>query len=252
MEPEIKVRRHFGLKFILILLGMILIAGVVGLAIIRDRIVNYPQNQVTIIGQGRISYEPDIANVTLGVQIDKVAKAEDALKQLNEKMDKIVAALKAKGILAEDIKTQNYSLQPQYDYNNGIATTSGFNANEQLVVKVKDIKADANKLSQIVEAASLAGANQIVGITFDLSNLESLKQEARLAAIADAKSKAGVLAAAAGIELGDVIGWWENLVQSPYSGSGYYGVGGGGGGAPVVPAGNQEIVVEMNVNYRVK
>jgi len=252
MEPEKKMRRPLGLKFILILLGMILVAGVVVLAIIRDRIVNYPQNQVSVVGQGRVSYEPDIANVTLGVQIDKVAKAEEALKQLNERMDKIVAALKAKGIAAEDIKTQNYSLLPQYDYNNGVASTSGFNANEQLVVKVKDIKTDSNKLSQIVEEASRAGANQIVGITFDLSNLEALKQQARLAAITDAKSKAGILAAAAGVQLGDIIGWWENVVQAPYLSSSYSSGMGGGGSAPVVPGGSQEIVVEINLNYRVK
>ncbi len=75
-------------------------------------------------------------------------------------------------------------------------------------------------------------------------------------AIKDAKSKSNALAAAAGIKLGRVVGWYENMIQpvdQPVMGM---------GGAerdlssakaiPQVPSGSQDIIVEMNLNYEVK
>ena len=100
----------------------------------------------------------------------------------------------------------------------------------------------------------------MLGIVFDVSNLEQLKQQARVAAIADAKSKAGAQAQAAGVSLGDIMGWWENVIQSPdsaaYAASGDMGkggAGGSGGGAvyPVLPSGSQEIIIEVSLNYRI-
>lgn len=242
-------------KVALMIVGMVLLTGIVTIAILRDRIVNQPQYQVSVVGQGKISYQPDVANITIGAQIDKVVKADEALKQLNDKMNNIIAALKASGIKDEDLKTQNYSLLPQYDYVNNVSTLAGYNANEQLVVKVNNISADPNLVGKVVEAASKAGANQIVGISYDLSNLEDLKQQARIKAISDAKTKASVLARAAGVKLGDIIGWWENLVQAPGANSISYDAKGGMGGGAVaasLPNGNQEIIIEISVNYRLK
>jgi len=243
-------------KIILMIIGMVLLAGIVTIAILRDRIVNQPQYQVSVVGQGKISYQPDVANITVGIQIDKMAKADEALKQLNDKMNGIVNALKAAGIKDEDLKTQNYSLSPQYDYINNVSTSSGYSANEQLVVKINNIKTDPSLVGKVVEAASKAGANQIVGISYDVSNLEELKQQARIKGISDAKTKASVLARAASVRLGDIVGWWENVIQAPGVNSTYYdsakGGMGGGAVAPSLPNGNQDIIIEINVSYRIK
>lgn len=243
-------------KTIFIFLAVILLTAVVIVSILRDRIVNSPQWQVSVTGQGKVAYQPDIANVTLGVQIDKMFRAETALNQLNDKMEKIIKAVKVAGIPDEDVQTQNYSLYPQYDYLDNVASLAGYNANQQILVKVKGISEDADKVSKVIAAATKAGVNQVLGVAFDVSNLEQLKQEARLKAINDAKSKAGNLAAAAGVRLGKVVGWWENFIQAPGATSYYDGKGGMGGGAgavaPVVLTGSQEIIVEVNLNYQVK
>ncbi len=245
-------------RVVLALIGMVLLAGIVTVSILRDRIVNYPQWQVNVTGQGKVSYQPDTAEVTIGVQVDRAAFADLALKQLNDKMQKIVEAVKAAGIPAEDISTQNYSLSPQYDYRDGVQVSAGYTANQQVVVKVKDLKDSQDKLSKVIGESTKAGANQVLGITFNVSNLEQLKQEARLKAIADAKSKAGSLADAAGVKLGKVVGWWENLVQAPgqpglygYA-DGKGGMGGGAAGSPTVPTGTQEVIIEVNLNYKVE
>lgn len=246
-------------KFILKLVGIILLAGIIIVSIIRDRIVNNPQYQVSVSGQGKVAYTADIAIVTLGAQVDKVRTAEDALKQLNDKMNKIIEALKKSGVKDENIRTENYTLTPQYDLIGGVSKVTGYNANQQLSVKVEGIDKDQNLVSSAIKAASAAGANQITDIKFDVSNLNNLKQEARLKAIADAKSKSANIASAAGVKLKKVIGWYENIIKAPDTTFPYYGYGLGGGGeggggvpAPQIPAGSQEIIIEINLNYEVK
>lgn len=251
-----KLKASGGKTAIAIILILVL-GSIAAVSILRDRIVNYPQYQVSVIGQGKVSYQPDIATITLGVQIDKVAKADEALSQLNTRITSIVAAVKAQGIAPEDIVTQNYSLYPQYDYKDNITTVSGYNANQQISIKVRDLKNNPDKISQVLVEASKAGINQVLGINFDVSNLEDLKQEARLKAMNDAKIKAVDMAGAAGIKLGDIVGWWENVVQAPGTQVTAYDSGkGGAGGASYVPStipsGNQEIIIEMNVSYRLK
>lgn len=246
-------------KLVMGILLIVAITSITIVSIIRDRIVDNQQNQVSITGQGRIAYQPDIATVTFGVQIDKVSKAEDALNQLNEKIKKIVAAVAGQGISQDDIITQSYTLYPQYDYVGGVSVPSGYNANQQIAVKVRDIKNNPNKTSSVIAEASKAGVNQVIGISFDVSDLESLKQQARVLAIADAQSKAGNMSKAAKVKLGEVVGWWENYVQGPgiatqtYLGSDKGGMGGASGAvSPTVPTGSSEIVMEMNISYKLK
>lgn len=247
--------RH-GAKAAIIIVGLVLLAVIIVCAILRDRLVNQNFKQVTITGQGRVAYNPDLAIVTLGVQIDKVAKAEEALNQLNAKMDGIIKAVKALGITSDNIQTQNYTLYPQYDYKDNVSTVSGYNANEQLVVKVTGYDKDQNKLNQVVAAASKAGANQVNNLVFDASNLNDLKQAARIEAISDAKSKSTALAEAAGVQLKSITGWYENMISPvpgyiDYSAKGGMGAGGGAVDAQT-PSGSREVVIEIGVNYNIK
>lgn len=244
-------------KFVLILVAIILLAGIIVISILRDRIVNPQFRSVTITGQGKVSYSPDLAIITLGVQIDKVAKPEEALNQLNTKVASIIKAVNAVGISSDDIQTQNYSLYPQYDYKDNISSVTGYNANEQLVIKVKNYDKNSDNLGKIIAAASKAGANQVNNLSFDSSRLNDLKQEARVKAINDAKEKSSALATAAGVQLKDISGWYENLVQPlPYvtdmSAKGGMGIGGGGAITPSMPTSDREVIIEIGVTYNLK
>lgn len=251
---EENLRNYWSPKFVLILVALVLLAGIITISILRDRIVNQQFRSVTITGQGRVSYSPDLAIVNLGVQIDKVAKPEEALNQLNSKVASIILAVKAIGIEAADIQTQNYSLYPQYDYKDNVSSVSGYNANEQLVIKVKNYDKTPDNLNKIIAAASKAGANQVNNLSFDSSKLNDLKQEARVKAIADAKDKSSALALAAGVELKDISGWYENFVQpiSYVTDTGAKGGMGGGTSSPSTPTSDREIVIEIGVTYNLK
>ena len=247
-------------KVILSLLAVLILGAVIIVSILRDRIVGQMQSQVTVVGRGEVEYKPDMANVSLGVQIDKAPNPETALNQMNEKIGKIIEGLKAIGISEDDIETKTYNLYPQYDYVSGVSSVSGYNANQQISVKARNIGEDNSLVNKVVAESSRAGANQILGVSYDISSLNDLKQEARVKAIEDARSKAKELARAAGIKrLGKVLSWYENLIESPdYDGRfGGYGAGGEMSSAkaipsPEIPSGAQKIVIEMGVQYAVK
>lgn len=250
-------------KNAMIFASMILLFGIIFVSILREKIVNENNDITTITGQGKISYQPDIAVVTLGVQVDRVSKAQEALGKLNDSMNKVIEATKALGISAEDIQTQAYSLFPHYDYqitSGGATIPSGYDANQQIIIKVKGIDANPNLVGSVIESASGAGANQVVGISFDVSNLNELKQKARIEAINDARSKSGGLAKAAGIrKMGKVVSWYENIIKSPDLQNSGYGMGGSDATlsskaplAPQIPNGNQDIIIEIGLNYRIR
>jgi hypothetical protein len=271
------------------IIGILALCAIIIVAILRDKIVNDRFKQITAVGQGKITYVPDTAVISLGAQVDRVPKAEDALNRLNDKIDKIKKAVIAAGVKEEDITTSNYSLSPQYDYRfdsgasgasvgvsardiavsspeiapmpavinspEKVLTVTGYNANQQLTIKVKDIANNNNLLNKAIAEAGKAGANQINGVSFEASNLEALKQQARVKALEDAKGKAKELAAAAGVRLKDITGWYENFVGLPYAmDSVAYGKGGAGvsGPMPQVSAGTNEIVVEIGLTYDIR
>ncbi|EKE15551.1 MAG: hypothetical protein ACD_11C00145G0024 [uncultured bacterium] len=242
-------------KIGLMFFGILILGIIVVVALTRERIVSPIDNQVTVTGQGKVAYQPDIANVTLGVQVEKADSAENALKQLNEKMNNIVAAIEGASVPKKNIQTQAYSLYPQYDFKNGASVVSGYGANQQLSIKIEGIQENTELVSGVITAASSAGINQVTGISFDVSSVSDLKQQARIMAVADAKAKALELSNVTGTRLGKIVGWYENAVGSPDP-QPLMGLGGSAMDAkevsPRIPSGTQEIVVEMSLNYQVK
>jgi uncharacterized protein len=175
---------------------------------------------------------------------------------MNTSIENITKALEGLGITKENIQTTNYSLYPSYDYLDGVTKQSGYNANQQLLVKIENLEKNSNLVSEVIQKASENGANQVNGVSFESSNLSELKNEAVMMAIADAKSKAETTANAAGVKLNKVIGWWENPIQVPgmpyYGAYGYGGEKGGGGVGPILPTGGREIIIQVSLNYSIK
>jgi uncharacterized protein YggE len=240
-------------KIVILLVGMVLLTIIVLSAILRDRIVSQQFRQVTAIGQGKVSYSPDIASINLGVQLDKVPNATKGLEDLNKKIAEIIKVVTEQGVAVEDIQTQNYVLYPLIETNyQNISTTTGYNISQQLIVRVKDYDTNPDRLNLIISLASKAGANQISNLFFDSTKMNQLKQEARIQAIKDAKEKGLVLAQTAGEKINNIGSWYENVIQpQPMYAGGMGGYGGGGGMTQITPS-NREVIVEMNVTFNLK
>lgn len=240
----------------IVVLGMLLLAGIITTAILRDRFVNQPYREVSVTGRGEIEYVPDTARIVLGAQVES-HDAQTALTILNSRIAEVISGVIAMGVPEENISTQNLTVYPQYYYpEGGPSQTSGYMANQELVIEVALASTtDPNMVSNVIGAASARGANQVLGVAFDATNAQELKQQATLAAIHDARSRAKVLADAAGVKLGKVNSWWETPISIPgqpipyYDGYGYGGDKGGGYGGPTTPAGTGKIIMEVSVNF---
>lgn len=245
-------------KFVTAIIAILGLTAVIIIALIQGRINNPNFPQVSVIGRGKISAVPDTATVNLGVNTFKAATAKDALSLTTGKINAIITAIKGSNLVdPKDIQTTAYSLNPQYDFIDQQQKITGYNANQQVTVKIKNIDVNANSIDAIIDLASKNGSDQIGQITFSSSKLEEYKQQARLLAIADAKKKAVETAGTVGVRLGDIIGWWENYIEQPYPSPYFDGKGGFGGSseAAVMPAtqpGLLEVVIEMNLNYKIK
>lgn len=153
---------------------------------------------VTAIGTGTGSAAPDTAQISLGVTFtakDRVTAQNGASK----KADAIVAAVKAAGIDAKDIQTSQISLDQRYSRTG--QPTAGFTASQSITVKTKLV----DKIGAAVAAATDAGATNVSGPDFSISDTSAARTDAIGQAMADAKSRAQAMAKAADRPLGRVI-----------------------------------------------
>lgn len=162
-------------------------------------------------GEGSVAAVPDQAQVNLGITVTQPT-VTPAQKQANEIINSITKTLKDNGVGESQIKTTNYSINPNYDYQSGQQIT-GYTVSANLEVKFTDF----DKLNQTIDQAVVLGANQIGAVSFSLSNPAKAQAEdqARQQAVAQAKVKAKSLAQAAGIRLGRIVNVYESTPYPP-------------------------------------
>lgn len=168
---------------------------------------------ISVTGQGEASGPPDRAQISAGVQT--LAKTVTQASQENQSIvEAIMRALGQQGIDKKNIQTSNYSIWPEQQHDpqqaNQIHIT-GYNVSNVVTVIVEDI----DKVGDVLAAVTNAGANSIHGVNFMVEDSAALEQQARAAAMADARARAAELAKLADVELGQV------LTISMSSGGGY-------------------------------
>lgn len=160
---------------------------------------------ITVTGDSKVSASPDIALMTFGVQTGRQASAKVALDMLSKKMNAILAEVKKLGIDDKDIKSDQFSMSPSYDWTSGTQRLVGYEASQTFAVKVRDL----DKVGDLLTAATNAGANQAGDVNFTIDNPDSVQAQARGQAIEKAKAKALVLAQQLGLHLGKVTSFTE-------------------------------------------
>jgi uncharacterized protein YggE len=165
-------------------------------------------------------------------------------------MNSIIAALKNLGIADEDIQTSMISVSPVYDYNSSSPHITGYQVSNVVSVHVKDI----SKVADVIDDSVAAGANTVNGVSFDVADRSGVENQARDAAVKDARSHADALASAAGVTITGVASIAETASYYPYPY--YYGTADAAGGkvpTPEVPTpvqpGTQDITITVTVSY---
>ena len=157
---------------------------------------------LTVKGTGVVTMNPDTATITLGVR--QTAKdVTEAQNAVSERLTGVIDALKAAGIKPEDIHTSHISIYENYDYSSSFAISreSNYVAENTIQARFSDIE----NAGKYIDAVFQAGANTFNGISFSASDTEAEKQRALELSVQNARKKADVLAAAAGMKITGIL-----------------------------------------------
>ncbi|UPK04322.1 SIMPL domain-containing protein [Bradyrhizobium sp. 170] len=207
-----------------------------------------PPPAISVTGEANVSVAPDQAQIDGGVTSD-AKTAREASDANNAAMGKVLLALKGAGIEEKDYQTSRLSLQPQFATPSKAAERAtgivSFRASNRVTVRIRDV----TKVANVIDVLVGAGANEIGGINFTVTQASKFLDEAREKAIADARRKAEIYAKAAGVTLGEPISISEEGAPVPlYRGKVAAPMA---AGAPVAQ-GEETLSVTVSVSWAIK
>lgn len=201
--------------------SVVMVGAIFGTIILASRVLGplpLSVNQTTtqrlasfdVSGESELITVPDQAEVSAGISA-RAATVAQAQDQANSTINAITQAVKALGIKDNDIKTLDYSINPEYDYESAFRPIIAYNVTTSLRIKTSDLA----KINEVIDTATANGANQVNGVQFSLSEAkrDELTNQARKEAIEDARGNAEELARLAGMKLGRIMNVYE---QPPY------------------------------------
>lgn len=246
------------------------IAGIIALVLIAFAAVrfvgSYAQSiqptsfrSFSVAGDGKVVAVPDIARFTFSVISEGGKNIADLQKQNTDKVNKAIAYLKGKKIGENDITTQQYNVDPRYQYFNCTAgrvcpptEIVGYTVAQMVAVKIRDFNLIGDVLAGVVQN----GANSVSQLQFTIDDPTEVQNQARAKAIAKAKAKAKDIAQAGDFALGRLLSIEEGYPVMPLYDA-YTGYGRGGGAemktapAPNIEPGSQEVVVSVTLKYEI-
>jgi uncharacterized protein len=222
------------------ILGLLACMGVVGAS------GTEPRPSITVSGNGKVVYVPDVGYIHVGVSSDAWTAA-DAWKKNEAIVKKIFEALRQYGIEERDLKTTNLSLVPRYTQKpKEEPKFAGYTASYDLNVTVHDL----NLMGAVLDSMVDAGANRNLSISFGCSKLDELVDEAREKSVADARKKASLYVTGAGAKLGDVLAISDTPYQQHFYPIDAIAVREGKASLPVAQ-GEQEVNIAITVTWAI-
>jgi uncharacterized protein YggE len=150
--------------------------------------------KVTVAGEALTKVEPDAAVIVVSV-VTQNAQAINAQQENARKSDAVANAIKATAGANAEIKTSDYTLQPQYDYRDErLPKIVGYDARNSVIVTMSDLK----NVGAVIDAASHAGANSVNSVSFILRQTSPARGQALADATHQAMNKAQSIAQALG------------------------------------------------------
>jgi uncharacterized protein len=202
---------------------------------------------IVVSGTGRVAVQPDVADLRLGVTVAKPT-VEAARGEAAATMDAILRAVDGAGVARADVRTAMLSVQPRYDYRDGRAPVlTGYEIANVVEVSVRDLSA----LGDVIDATLTAGATSMDALSFRLADPRPAEREARRQAMAEARSRADVLAEAAGVTVkgvSDIVEGQPMRPPGPVAKAQRMALA-ADAGTPV-EAGTLEVAVTVSVTYR--
>jgi uncharacterized protein YggE len=158
-------------------------------------------------GEGKTTAAPDVVTITLGVETRNVS-ASAAAAENAKLMNSTINALLSAGLKKKDVQTSHYSLTTQTDENPVPTTGTEKNKTPPEFVATNQVTAKMNvteNIGKVLDAATTAGSNSVMGISFDLRDPKPQMDKALANAVNDSRRKAEIMAATARVKLGKIL-----------------------------------------------
>lgn len=213
--------------------------------------VSAASHSVTVVGEGTVGIDPDIATATIGVEVVRPT-VKEASAAAQTMMDGVQAALLAESIDEADIQTRHFSIFAERFGPGGMLDedASRYRVSNTVVVTIRDL----GSIGDVLDVAIDAGANNVYGVDFSLADPAAVESEARAQAVADARFKAEELAGLIGVDVGGVMRISEIIGQ----GGGFYGdfsqlaVADMGSGAGPINPGELMLTMQLEITYKLE
>ncbi|MEN9523978.1 MAG: hypothetical protein RL536_47 [Candidatus Parcubacteria bacterium] len=163
-------------------------------------------NTITVSGKGETVAVPDVA--TFSFSVTETAKTvAEAQTKATDRANAALKAVKDAGVASKDIKTTSYSINPHYDYQTDVCANgycrpgkqvlTGYEVSQSTQVKVRDL----SKAGSIFSTIGGLNVDNVNNLSFSIDDIEQVKMDARAKAIADAQTKAKLLARQLGVSI---------------------------------------------------
>jgi uncharacterized protein len=227
-----------------------------------------PTNTISVSGYGEVFAAPDIATFSFTVSSKKSTVAA-AQAEATQKINAVTEYLKGAGVEAKDLQTTDYSINPQYEYQNascpasssgttvycpgGRSILTGYEVRQTTSVKVRDTA----KAGDLLAGVGGKGATEVSGLSFTFDDPQKVQDDARGKAIDDAKNKAEELADQLGVRIVRVVSFSEggNYNPMPYAKLEAQTAGRGAADAAVAPQieiGQNKVTSNVSVTYEIR
>src|SRR3989344_4597693 len=220
-------------------------------------------NIISFDGKGEVFAVPDLATISFTIR-DTQKEMKNAQDKVTAKESAVLSFLSSSGINKEDIKTENYSSYPKYDYGTpcygytGIPCKQvepkivGYEVSEYITVKIHDLA----KVGTVVQGIGNIGVSEMSGPNFSIENEDQLKEQVRKMAIDEAKAKAKTLSRDLGVRLVRIVNFSENgnypiiyankgiaMMDSAVSEP---------AASPELPTGENKIISNVTITYEIR
>lgn len=216
----------------------------------------------SVSGEGKVTAIPDVAKFNFGVITDGGKDIVKIQKENTTKINKIIKFVKSSDIEDKDIKTLNYNLEPKYQYYNcgdilplGAKPCPppeivGYAIAQSVSIKIRDF----TKIGDILAGVISNGANSVSQLSFEIDDVDKIKNQAREEAIKKAREKAKSMAKAGNFRLGKLL----SIDEGGFSPMPYYlktmelSSAANGLSSPTIEPGSQETIVNITLKYEIK
>ena len=178
------------------------------------------ESGIWVTGEGTVTLEPDLAVLALGVEA-RGETVSEAIAEASTAMDAVLGALRGRGIQDRDIQTRNFSVWPEYEYQEVMQSGArrqtrvlvGYVVSNTVTAKIRDLASVGDVIDEV--AAAGGDSTRIDDVGFTVDDQSAYAEELRSEAVKDAMAKARHFASLAGVSLGEPVFISEAAAGAP-------------------------------------